>query len=100
MGTREAALKNLEKRKSKGGRPAGCRNKFTTLKESFLKAYEHKDGFGGDETKNSSQRIAAMEYLMGFILFPMGPSDLMYGERVRVQKPVVWNMANLYQYSK
>jgi hypothetical protein len=49
MGTREAALKNLEKRKSKGGRPTGCRNKFTTLKASFLKAYEAEDGFGGDE---------------------------------------------------
>lgn len=49
MGTKETALKNLAKRKNKGGRPRGRRNRFTTLKDSFLKAYEHKDGFGGDE---------------------------------------------------
>ena len=31
------------------GRPKGSKNKFTTLKNSFLKAYQAKDGFGGDE---------------------------------------------------
>jgi len=31
------------------GRPKGAKDKFTNLKESFLKAYQHKDGFGGDK---------------------------------------------------
>lgn len=31
------------------GRAKGSKNKFTNLKESFLKAYEAKDGFGGDK---------------------------------------------------
>lgn len=31
------------------GRPKGATDKFTNLKDSFLKAYEAKDGFGGDE---------------------------------------------------
>ena len=49
MGNRATAKANLAKRKSKGGRPKGSKDKFTNLKESFLKAYQHKDGFGGDE---------------------------------------------------
>jgi hypothetical protein len=63
MGTREAALKNLEKRKSKGGRPTGCRNRFTTLKESFLKAYEAKDGFGGDEALKRFAKANPYDFL-------------------------------------
>ncbi len=47
MGTRETALKNLAKRKNKGGRPKGSKDKFTNLKDEFLKAYEAEDGFGG-----------------------------------------------------
>ena len=43
-GNRETALKNLPK----GGRPKGAKNKFTGLKDSFLKAYKHEQGFGGD----------------------------------------------------
>lgn len=31
------------------GRRKGAKDKFTNLKESFLKAYQAKDGFGGDE---------------------------------------------------
>jgi len=51
MGTRATAIKNLKKagRKPGPGRPKGLKNKFTTLKDSFLKAYQSKDGFGGDK---------------------------------------------------
>jgi len=49
MGTKEAVAKNRAKRVGKGGRPKGSKNKFTNLKDSFLKAYESEDGFGGDE---------------------------------------------------
>jgi len=50
MGTKATALKNLKKagRKPGPGRPKGKVNKFTNLKDSFLKAYEAKAGFGGD----------------------------------------------------
>ncbi len=63
MGTREAALKNLAKRKNKGGRSRGCQNRFTTLKDSFLKAYGNKDGFGGDEALLEFARDNKHEFL-------------------------------------
>ena len=63
MGTREAALKNLAKRKNKGGRPRGCQNRFTSLKNSFLKAYGHKDGFGGDKALLEFARDNKHEFL-------------------------------------
>lgn len=43
MGTKAAAKKNLAKVK-KPGRPKGSKNKFTTLKQSFLDAFV---GIGG-----------------------------------------------------
>jgi len=51
MGTKAVAVKNLKKagRKPGPGRPKGLKNKFTNLKDSFLKAYQAKDGFGGDK---------------------------------------------------
>ena len=36
------------------GRKKGAKGKFTTLKDSFLRAYQVKEGFGGDK--------ALMEY--------------------------------------
>ena len=43
------AIHPNSKKNLKKGRPKGAKNKFTNLKDSFLKAYEAKDGFGGDE---------------------------------------------------
>ena len=63
MGTRETALKNLARRKSKGGRPKGCKNRFTSLKDSFLKAYEAKDGFGGDEALKKFAKANPHDFL-------------------------------------
>jgi hypothetical protein len=39
-----------------------------------------KKAMAGNGTKNSSQRTDIIEYLIGFILFPMGPGDLICGE--------------------
>ena len=47
MGNKATALDNLKKAGKSPGRK-GKKDKFTNLKESFLKAYNHKDGFGGD----------------------------------------------------
>jgi len=45
MGTRETALKNLEKAQGRlTGRPKGSKNRFTNLKEVFLEAFEELGG--------------------------------------------------------
>ncbi len=60
MGTAEAIAKNRAKRKTKGGRPKGSKNKFTTLKQAFLDAFEDIGGAEelvkwGQQDKNKAQ---------------------------------------------
>jgi hypothetical protein len=45
------------------GRKKGAKNKFTNLKESFLNAYQAKDGFGGDEALKKFAKNNPAEFL-------------------------------------
>ena len=44
MGDKKTALENLKKVEGKRGRPPGRKNKFTGLKDSFLRAYKDAGG--------------------------------------------------------
>ena len=64
MGSAKGMAKARAKKKTPG-RPPGAKDKFTNLKESFLKAYQHKDGFGGDKAlieyaKNNKETFLQM----------------------------------------
>jgi len=45
------------------GRIKGSKNKFTSLKDSFLNAYQAKDGFGGDDALKKFARDNPGDFL-------------------------------------